>query len=166
MKSLEANMRISFAIGFVPYHGANFPRKASTKTATAGAVLLTLFAWLSVAGAQSAHSSQPFVFQREGRAVSIEPYGLNIVRITLSTSEPALAHPGYGFIATPSNSGWTHTQDSGYDVLRSSRLKIRIAPGNQHPPQHLPSTQSISSSVTSTSPPATTATIPLTTPSR
>ena len=87
----------------------------------------------------SAQSTQMFLLHRDGRTISIEPYAPNIVRITMSTNQPAaLANPGYGFIATPSNSGWTHTQDSGYDVMRSARLQLRIGPGNQHPPQHLP----------------------------
>jgi alpha-D-xyloside xylohydrolase len=89
--------------------------------------------------ASNAQSSQAYVFQREGRTISIEPYAPNIIRITLSTDQhAALAHPGYGMIATPSNSGWAQSRISGYDVIRSGRLEIRVGSGNQHPPQHLP----------------------------
>jgi len=88
---------------------------------------------------QAQDHSQSFVLQREGRTISIEPYGPNIVRITLSTSAAAAsAHPGYGVVGTPSNSGWNSTQDSGYDVIRSARLQVRVASGDQHPLPHLP----------------------------
>lgn len=102
--------------------------------------LATSFALILSSVAVKAQSSlQAYVLQRNGRTLSIEPFGPNIVRITLSTSESAaIDHPGYGFIASPSNSGWSHTQDSGYDVIRSGRLEVRLARGEQHPIPHLP----------------------------
>ena len=101
---------------------------------------VTCFAFIfSSVAAEAQSSPQAFVLQRKGRTLSIEPYGPNIVRITLSTSESAaLEHPGYGFIAPPSDSGWNHTQDSGYDIIRSGRLEVRVARGDQHPIPHLP----------------------------
>ena len=71
-----------------------------------------------------------FVLDRENRTIVVEPYGPNIVRITLSTEKAAaLAAPGYGIVGTPSMTGWTQEQDSdGYDVIRSGRMVIRVAP--------------------------------------
>ena len=90
------------------------------------------------AGAQDQNGK--IVLPRESRTIVLEPYGPGIVRITLSTSEPAaLSAPGYGIVGTPSMSGWTHSQDSeGYDVIRSGELVVRVAPGNLPAPKHLP----------------------------
>src|SRR5208283_5113403 len=70
----------------------------------------------------------------------IEPFGANIIRVTLTSEKAAaLATPGYGIVGTPSMAGWTHEQDSaGYEVIRSARLLIRIAPKNLPPPQAMP----------------------------
>ena len=70
----------------------------------------------------------------------IEPYATNIVRITVSSDKAAaLAVPGYGFVGTPSITGWTHEQDSGgYDVIRSQRMIVRISPEDLPPPHAMP----------------------------
>src|SRR5436309_12346652 len=49
------------------------------------------------------------VVDRHGSYVAVEPYGPNIVRITLAT-EPALADsaPGYGVSGKADPGGWTH----------------------------------------------------------
>jgi alpha-glucosidase/alpha-D-xyloside xylohydrolase len=67
----------------------------------------------------------------------LEPYAPNIVRVTLSLEQtPTLAAPGYGFVATPSMQGWSHEQDSeGYDVIRSGRMIVRVAPESLPPPR-------------------------------
>lgn len=80
------------------------------------------------------------VLEREGRIVMLEPYAPNIVRVTLSSEKAAaLAPPGYGFVATPSTIGWTHEQDpSGYDVVRSERMVIRVSPQNLPSPHAMP----------------------------
>jgi alpha-D-xyloside xylohydrolase len=87
-------------------------------------------------------SAQPnrFVFERDDRTIVLEPFGPNIVRVTLSSDKgAALGAPGYGIIATPSMTGWTHEQDSaGYDTIRSVRLTIRVAPKTQPSPQAMP----------------------------
>ena len=72
-----------------------------------------------------------FVFTRGNGTIVVEPYGSNIVRVTLSLDKTAaLAKPGYGFIADPSEEGWNHKQGSdGEDVIRSSSLVVRISPG-------------------------------------
>ncbi|MGA2571130.1 MAG: TIM-barrel domain-containing protein [Terracidiphilus sp.] len=80
------------------------------------------------------------VLSREGRTVVLEPYAPNIVRVTLSSERTAaLGAPGYGFIATPSMQSWSHEQDpEGYDVIRSGRMIVRIAPENLPPYHHMP----------------------------
>ncbi|MFP5206631.1 MAG: TIM-barrel domain-containing protein [Acidobacteriota bacterium] len=96
---------------------------------------------LAASAGVAAHSqSNQFVLDRDGRTIAIEPYGPNLVRITMSTEKAqALAAPGYGIVATPSMSGWSRTQDpSGGDVIRSGRLIVRIAPQNVPPPHSLP----------------------------
>jgi len=100
-------------------------------------VLLTSVGVVS-AGAQDENGK--FVLARENRTLVLEPYGPGVIRVTLSRSkDAALAAPGYGFVGTPSMTGWTHTQDSeGYDVVRSGQLIIRVAPQNLPLPSHLP----------------------------
>ena len=81
-----------------------------------------------------------YVLDRENRTIVLEPYGPNIVRITLSTDKPAaLAAPGYGITGTPSNGTWTRVQDSGgYEVIRSARMVVRVAPQNLPAPHPMP----------------------------
>jgi len=116
-----------------------FPRAANVIALALAAFLLPLnLAPL----ASAAPPDQPtrFVLERDNRTIVLEPYGPNIIRVTLSTEKSAaLAAPGYGFLGAPSAAGWTLERDSdGYDVLRSPRLLIRIAPKNLPPPHHLP----------------------------
>jgi alpha-D-xyloside xylohydrolase len=74
----------------------------------------------------------PLVLEREGRVISLEPYAPNVVRISMSIdSGTAAAPPGYGFVAKPTAEGWTHQRDAeGYDVYRSARMVVRVAPGD------------------------------------
>ncbi len=80
------------------------------------------------------------VLTRPGRILVLEPYAPNIVRITLSSEKTvALAAPGYGFVGTPSMTGWTREQDAGgYEVIRSGRMVIRVAPQNLPQPHTMP----------------------------
>ncbi|MGA8632035.1 MAG: TIM-barrel domain-containing protein, partial [Terracidiphilus sp.] len=80
------------------------------------------------------------VLSREGRTVVLEPYAPNIIRITISSEKTAaLAAAGYGFVGTPSITGWAHEQDSGgYDVIRSGRIVIHISPQNLPQPHAMP----------------------------
>lgn len=89
-------------------------------------LLMVLLA--SVAMAQGG----PLVLEREGRVISLVPYAPNIVRVTMSIDKAAAAgDPGYGFVAKPSAEGWTHERDAeGYDVYRSARMAVRVAPGD------------------------------------
>ncbi|WP_305764191.1 TIM-barrel domain-containing protein, partial [Caulobacter sp. S45] len=87
---------------------------------------LVLAALLLCAGAARAETSPPL--ERNGSVVSVEPYAPNIVRITLSTlRDQATMGPGYGFIAKPSDHGWSHRADSAGDAFRSSSLSVEVA---------------------------------------
>jgi alpha-glucosidase/alpha-D-xyloside xylohydrolase len=72
------------------------------------------------------------VLERDGRTISLEPYAANILRVTMSIDRAAATvAPGYGFVAKPSAEGWTHERDvEGYDVYRSARMVVRLAPGD------------------------------------
>jgi alpha-D-xyloside xylohydrolase len=68
------------------------------------------------------------VIERGGNTVALEPYAPNIIRVTISKSkDKAIAAPGYGFIASPSWSGWSHEKDSDGDVYQSDRLVVKVA---------------------------------------
>jgi hypothetical protein len=115
--------------GFLPI------RTALKQTLRACAALLILLTAAAVAQNQQGR----FVLERKDRTIVLEPYADNIVRVTLSTAKPAaLAAPGYGIVGTPSIAGWAQERDQdGYDVLRSGRLVIRVAPENLPPPRSL-----------------------------
>ncbi len=107
------------------------------------AALLAMFVVFGLSQAASAATSDQadrFILERDNRSIVLEPFGANIVRVTLSSEKAAaLAAPGYGIVGTPSMIGWTHEQDSsGYDVIRSAQLVIRIAPKNLPPPRPMP----------------------------
>jgi alpha-glucosidase/alpha-D-xyloside xylohydrolase len=92
----------------------------------------------------AAAQNEGLVFERDGRVISLVPYGPNIVRVTMSTSHAAAtAAPGYGIVANPSSQGWTHERDAeGYDVYRSEKMVVRVAPGDlpkDKLPQQMPS---------------------------
>lgn len=108
-------------------------RKSLTRALAAA--LLTA----SVGGMAIAQNS-PLVLERDGRVISLEPYAANIVRITMSTDRSAATAPaGYGFVARPSAAGWTHERDAnGDDVLRSSRMVVRVVSENMPAPQRMP----------------------------
>lgn len=96
------------------------------------AAILVLFGIAAAAGAANPEDANRFVLDRGDRTIVLEPYGPNIVRITLSENKSeALGHPGYGIVGTPSMASWTREKDSaGYEVLRSGGMVIRIAPQN------------------------------------
>ena len=106
----------------------------------AAAVMLAITGLANLAGVGALAQGSGFVLDRESRTIVVEPYGPNIVRITLSSNKlAALAAPGYGISGTPSMTGWTQAQDSdGYDVIRSGRMIVRITPQSLSKPQHLP----------------------------
>ena len=68
------------------------------------------------------------VLEREGNTVALEPYAPNIIRVTLSTmKDEATAAPGYGIIAKPDFSGWTHESNSGSDSYKSAQMTIMVS---------------------------------------
>src|SRR5260370_10273179 len=67
--------------------------------------------------------------------ISLEPYARNIIRVTLSTlKDQALAAPGYGFVASPSDHGCTYEHPQTPDISKSSLLIISVA---VKPPQYV-----------------------------
>jgi alpha-D-xyloside xylohydrolase len=88
--------------------------------------------------ASIASAEQPqVVLNRDGSTISLEAYAPNIVRVTLSLlKEPALAAPGFGFVATASAAGWAQQHSDQADTYRSSRLVVSVAknfPGHPMP---------------------------------
>ena len=84
-------------------------------------------ALMGVSLAAISHAQHPVVMDHDGSTVMFEPYAPNIIRVTLSMQhEPAVAAPGYGFIAKPDNDGWTHTVDEHGDTYRSPRLVVTL----------------------------------------
>jgi alpha-D-xyloside xylohydrolase len=71
-----------------------------------------------------------FVLAQGDGALTIQPYGPNLVRVTMSISRAqALAGPGYGIIGVPTMTGWSHEHSpNGDDVYRSAELVVRISP--------------------------------------
>ena len=106
----------------------------------AQAAMFLMMGLAPLACADTPDQANEFVFERDNRTIVLEPFGSNIVRVTLSSQKPAaLAAPGYGIVGRPSMIGWTHEQDSaGYDVIRSARLLIRLAPKNLPAPEPMP----------------------------
>src|SRR5690242_531676 len=67
------------------------------------------------------------LLDRNGSFVAIEPYGPNIVRVTLSLEkERVISEPGYGFIAAPDAKGWKHTLAPSGDVFSSPALTVEV----------------------------------------
>jgi alpha-D-xyloside xylohydrolase len=73
------------------------------------------------------------VLDRGNGTIVLEPYGPNILRVTLSSlKDKAAAGPGYGFSGAAAATGWSHRQDEqGNDVYASERLVVRIS--SDHP---------------------------------
>jgi alpha-D-xyloside xylohydrolase len=87
-------------------------------------------------GLSTALLGQTAPIERNGQAITIEPYAPNVVRVTLSLiAGEAVAGPGYGFIAKPDQSDWTHSREnSGADVYKSDRMTVTVAPAYRHNP--------------------------------
>jgi len=82
-----------------------------------------------------AAAQQSLVIERGGETIVLEPYAPNIVRVTLSLQkDQATGAPGYGFIGSPSNAGWTSQQVNGDDVYRSPRLVVTVEGNHPGPP--------------------------------
>ncbi len=81
-----------------------------------------------------AQAGTSLVLDRNGQTVVLEAYAPNVIRVTLSTlPDYAKSKPGYGIVATPSETGWTHTTTwEGADVYASDRMTVTVTPP-QHP---------------------------------
>ena len=101
--------------------------------------LAILFASTTLAAAQAQNNNQRVILERGKSTIVFEPYAPNIIRVTLSMlKDPALAAPGYGFVASPSAAGWTHEKDGVDEVYKSSRLVVTLKGwrrGGTPPPQ-------------------------------
>ena len=70
---------------------------------------------------------QQLVLGRDGETIVLEPYAENILRVTLSLQrQPALAPPGYGFVAAPSAAGWSASRTNEADVYQSAHIVATV----------------------------------------
>jgi alpha-D-xyloside xylohydrolase len=77
----------------------------------------------------SVAEAQQLSLTRGEAAVLVEPYAANVVRVSLSLRrDDALAGPGYGISAKAAAAGWAAEKSEQGDVLRSSRMVVRVSP--------------------------------------
>ena len=70
------------------------------------------------------------ILTRPDETIVLEPYGPNIVRVSLSKERSeAVAKPGYGIRGGTSPSGWTRGQIEGADTYISTRLRVQVFGG-------------------------------------
>jgi alpha-D-xyloside xylohydrolase len=82
---------------------------------------------LTAVCSQAQNPSPRLELDRKGETIVLEPYGPNIVRVTLSLQrDSALAPPGYGTLAKPDAAGWSASQTAEDDVYRSSRMVVSV----------------------------------------
>jgi alpha-D-xyloside xylohydrolase len=101
---------------------------------------LSIFAVTAFCGvALSAQTPAPRLeLDRKGETIVLEPYAPNILRVTLSLQrEPAVAKPGYGFVAQPAAAGWTKSETAQADVFQSSRIVATVERENTPGPPPL-----------------------------
>jgi alpha-D-xyloside xylohydrolase len=88
--------------------------------------LLAGFA-LTSASANAQTPSQRLELDRTGQTIVLEPYAPNILRVTLSLNhDPAVASPGYGFVAAPEAAGWSASQSAQADIYQSARIVATV----------------------------------------
>src|ERR1700704_839894 len=113
-----------------------------------------LLLMLVVACAGVADAAAQVVLDRNGGTIVLQAYAPNIIRVTLSLDKGgALAAPGYGFVAAPASTGWTHQQDEQADIYRSSRLIVKVAVN--HPGKAMATQVDIAKFFNGSPPPAT-----------
>jgi alpha-D-xyloside xylohydrolase len=94
-----------------------------------GMLTLLVGAKMLLAGVVGA---QQLSLSRGEATVLVEPYAANVVRVSLSLRrEDALAGPGYGISAKAAAADWTAEKSEQGDVLRSSRMVVRVWPENK-----------------------------------
>ena len=91
-----------------------------------GILVLLVSSGMSLGGVAVA---QQLSLSRGEATVLVEPYAANVVRVSLSLRrDDALAGPGYGISAKAAVAGWTAEKSEQGDVLRSSRMVVRVSP--------------------------------------
>ncbi|MBV9226548.1 MAG: alpha-glucosidase, partial [Acidobacteriaceae bacterium] len=64
---------------------------------------------------------------RPGETIVLEPYGPNIIRVSISKdASEAVVKPGYGILPGASAAGWTQGQTDAADTYTSSRLHVQV----------------------------------------
>ena len=82
-------------------------------------------------------SDQRVEIARKGETIVFEPYGENILRVTLSLNkEAALRGPGYGIVGTPDAHGWSRSETDDAVTYGSQRIVVTI--GKDKPSNHPP----------------------------
>ncbi len=90
-------------------------------------IALLAISAVASAGLAAQTTAPRLQLDRKGETIVLEPYAPNIVRVTLSLKrEPALAAPGYGFVATPDAGGWSARQTTDADVYQSGRMVVTV----------------------------------------
>jgi alpha-D-xyloside xylohydrolase len=90
---------------------------------TAKLLLALIVVYVGAANAEN----PPFVLDRDGTTIALEPYAANIIRVTLSMNkDQSVAAPGYGFTASPATEGWSQQRGEGGNVYRSARMIVTV----------------------------------------
>ena len=77
----------------------------------------------------------PFLLDRDGSTIALEPYAANIIRVTLSMNkDQSVAAPGYGFTASPATEGWSQRQGGEGNVYRSARMIVTVEENHRSKP--------------------------------
>jgi len=84
-----------------------------------------------LAGSNAVYAQQsPVVLKRGESTIAFEPYGPNIVRVTLSLiKEQATAKPGYGISGAPAFDGWKYEEAPGAATYSSPRMVVTLVGG-------------------------------------
>jgi alpha-D-xyloside xylohydrolase len=65
---------------------------------------------------------------RNGSLVAVEPYGPNIVRVTIATEADQIDAPASdGISGKPDPAGWRRSTDAGADTFASAALSVDVA---------------------------------------
>jgi alpha-D-xyloside xylohydrolase len=124
----------------MPFRGSFVPPFWRMTTTVLLAGMVAMFGEASVSSAAPPDEAGRFVIERGNRTIVLQPFGANVIRVTLSSEKPAaLSAPGYGIVGKPAKANWTREQDSsGYDVIRSARMVVRVPPKNLPAPSTMP----------------------------
>jgi alpha-glucosidase/alpha-D-xyloside xylohydrolase len=134
---LEGQMQDSLngRLLFGAYRGFQSHLNDTKRGAAARTAVLLILGLSAIGGVNALAQDNSFTLERDGRTIVLEPYAPNIIRVTLSkTKAEAAAAPGYGFVGTPSMTGWSHERDAdGNDIFRSDRLVVNLSPDHLAP---------------------------------